>query len=873
MDLEQALYLVLQPLIPNSDGLLRLLTQDACQLLRSPSRTVAQLYTLIERYKNSCIEFSNLPWEKIGQMLKILVPMQEKEVIDILTAYQPTSNTAIENIYSLIQSPTRLNGDMLINHNNYSSPLKVNSAFSESNDSMDRRSDRRSIILSQGNAMTSRHQAAFNSYETLKSLVDPFFGRTIPEQDFLPYVFYALLAGTSDMFPFNVESCAIIVHANIPNSVSQVLHLIMEGGLIYCKLSQLIEYQSGRLSKDVSPVKKALLSEISKHLQNYSGFVNSLSSSDTLPTLRTLYVELYPNVHLLRLYLRLMNGFEKQSGDDYLSRLYTLKLHGDNLVRRSSTILFESLLSVYYGFITDWLTLGKLDTSFNEIFISTDINDQEGDATIPYKFIRGKVPSFIPLNIAEKIFVIGYSYNFVQDYCMNLEWINAFTKKYQVEYKRHENFGTSKKFEKLVENQYQEIIEFINSVIRKKFYFVEIILALKNIMFMARGDFIESLTVTCSDLLMQPSSSISSYGLTRALQDSVQQSSLRYWVDSRDKNHVINGLDARLMAWDGDFLGWDIFTLDYIVKPPISIVLNVNSNGSRKEYLRVFNFLWKFRRNYYLCKEQWVDTNDILRSMRKIARYNPLMKDIATKLSKTRILMSQYLNFNSKLHEFCTQSIIEKSFKTLCRKLNIKEELGTCAGSGYPKTREKGSSGAQYFLRESAFGLCINGILTPVNQAYLSNLNKTYGPAKPVVSNENSKDSAQATYDIEQLQQVHGSYLQSILTHKLLMSNNPEQKLGSVSNKAYSASLIGLLQMVFEFIELVSTLTTYSRNALIEFNLANTQNMEQAITRLNSGLASASLHHKQFSNLLGIFIDDLRLDGNEELLHLSKLLQ
>lgn len=67
---------------------------------------------------------------------------------------------------------------------------------------------------------------------------------------------------------------------------------------------------------------------------------------------------------------------------------------------------------------------------------------------------------------------------------------------------------------------------------------------------------------------------------------------------------IINNLDVRLMSnFDGD-TGWDIFSLQYTVRGPLSTMLEL----SMPKYLQLFKHLWRLKHlEHVLSAKIWKD--------------------------------------------------------------------------------------------------------------------------------------------------------------------------------------------------------------------------------------------------------------------------
>ena len=62
-------------------------------------------------------------------------------------------------------------------------------------------------------------------------------------------------------------------------------------------------------------------------------------------------------------------------------------------------------------------------------------------------------------------------------------------------------------------------------------------------------------------------------------------------------------------------IGWDVFTLEYKVDPPVNVVLDASS---MEIYTRMFTHLWRIKRTEYALNEGWKRVTNESRWFRKV---------------------------------------------------------------------------------------------------------------------------------------------------------------------------------------------------------------------------------------------------------------
>ncbi|QLG74207.1 hypothetical protein HG535_0G00910 [Zygotorulaspora mrakii] len=845
MDLEIALFPVVEGLAPHAlaDKSISLLCRQLALVLQLPTRSIEQIRSVIDSYKIQ-ISYSTdnmLRWQKLLNLLQLLVGIEgSDEMIKYLSAFQ---SVLVNN--SPVRLPTNINLQNASESNmggfavqdRLLSPLRPPSLQAESFENLDKFSDVRSMISSNRNyGVLGGHGSV-----SLEALTEPYYSKTMTEDEVLKFVPYTLLATTSDLFP--LEWNDIKVPFNVPNSDSELLHIIFEAGLLNQQLKRIVEQNR---NSDISPMKKALIVQIDKELRNYIGFVNELSSSGKLKSLKATYFELYDHLLSLRFYFNFTKSFSTESGDSFLSKSSKLQSHGNLLIVRLSGDVFQTLLSLYFEYMVNWLNMGEIETTCGEFFIE---NTNAENSPIPFDIRTSKVPDFLPIRVAKEIFIIGKTYIFLANYCKELEWTNNISKKYTNLYRALDTKEITDGFFNIIHNHYREIVNYSHKIILQKFYYSNVVVTLKNILLMGKGDLIDALIKRASEVLMTPSNLLPSHRLTRYLQEAVKHSSLRNMLNRVDENHIINGLDARVLNLGHGSVGWDIFTLDYIVDPPLSIVLNVNRQGGKKEFLRMFNFLWKFKKNDYFYDVEWQKSNQLIRDFKRLSNYRPLVRDILTKLSKINILRSQLNHFSLKLESYCFKCIIDESFQKFEKKIMISDE--TRRNNRIPTVKLK--SGLIMF----------DGLMKP-KQAFLDNISGNF---------VNCERKQECSLNIDELEKLHNQYLDSMLSHKLIASNT-DKKIGYFSGQPYPTSLILLLDQVFEFVTHNAALNDVAHEILIQLNLQSSQQqLNSLLSRFNSVLINIASQYKNFKENAYIFIKDLRSDGDENLGSLSRILR
>ena len=560
--------------------LLRRLVDEIVAALASPTVRADDISMLLYRYKGQAVinAESALRWQKLENLVQLIMSLSNR---DEASTYLRLMRSLIEDNpqhASVEISPSVLNMKSLETHDNMLTPVRNSSVYAESFENIDRNSDRRSIMSSAfgGNMKESGNMA------TLSSLSDPYYSNTVTEREIMKFIPYTLLATTSHVFRF--EKSSVLIPDNVPNGESGILHLLFETGLLYDFLQRQLE--KNKNLGPLSPLKMAFLAYLSEALNSYMGAINRITKSSQIQTLRGLYIEIHDLIGEFRIYHSFMDKFQSLRGDQLLSKIYSLRHHGDPLVKRVSDSLHNSLVSLYYEYLVNWLTRGELEP--HQEFFVEQVNTT-GRSAPTMTFTPEKIPSFISPVTANEVYVIGKTYLFLEKDCKEIQWAHDCNQKYSAIYASLKgNIG--EKFQAAVHLHYNEITSYCSNVLENKYKLSDVLKILKDVLLMGKGDFIDQMIKNSSDFLQESSATLPSYKLTQCLQESIKQSSLKYMISRPQYDEIVNGIDARVLELGHGSVGWDVFTLDYLAAKPLSTVLSFHHNGGRKEYLRIFNF-------------------------------------------------------------------------------------------------------------------------------------------------------------------------------------------------------------------------------------------------------------------------------------------
>ncbi|CCH40964.1 Spindle pole body component [Wickerhamomyces ciferrii] len=704
-----------------------------------------------------------------------------------------------------------------------------NAGDSFENINFDKLSDRRSLYSATPNR-------TFNDSRkyTLQEVLIPYQENHVKEEDILRSLPFTLEGTTSNIFP--IENGSINLMENLTNSTSGIVHIILECGLLYQSLTTKLDaFKKQRIS---SAIKNAVMSFTSEKLTAYTRTVNNLSMKPQFSIL-SLTAELCDELVNLRFLHYFSAKLDDLPGNELLSLAHDFTSHGDLSIRRIAWDLLIYSIESFSKTLRSWLVNGELPTSSNEFFIYESTEIQTMDNTVNIKYDQSKVPNFLTDEMAYKCYLIGKTRNFLNMFCNETSWVNDFSKRLSFKIDSYRNkishIYNDFQFSQLVDENYQDIISYFTDTMYTKFRLFNNLAAFKDYLLMGKGDFIQSIILFGSDLLNDPSSILSGHQLTKLLQDAVLSSTVRYKLKTPHLNTYVNNLDARILEIGHGNIGWDVFTLDYQLQPPIDQILNSPDNTQKKEYLKVFNYLWKFKRLEYLLENEWkvqMNTRNILRKNKVFYR----------RINRVVLIQNFLRGFILSVQRFIFEEIINTAYAS------ILDDLKKSDPQSKLSTTKTGN----------AFKVA-DDVLIP-SKSYMSHINKSPSTRNDQLFKEQSMDS---------LKELHYGFLISITKHKLINGSSSSAK-GKISNKLYISQLNGLTNLVFKFAVTVKEFNNLVMELGIQDSIDDISSIRDNVNERFSIIYSNLLSlFGEFNKNLKVFINDLSNDDDLNMRYLG----
>ncbi|KAK0720690.1 Spc98 family-domain-containing protein [Lasiosphaeris hirsuta] len=491
----------------------------------------------------------------------------------------------------------------------------------------------------------------------------------------LPFTLQGL---SSTTLPFSKET-SLKLPPTLPSPIISLLHTLAEPSLLYRGLGAFIK----------SPAKgllgQSLRAAISNELRSYLTLVATLEGQirralseldETAPRggIGKAGVTLKRCVVWTReatMGLRLMSLIAEESNSKQGGQLITLihgfsTSHGDPVVGAFAERLLADVTRPFYDILRRWIYDGELSDPHLEFFVREQSPNNEdrkeskakGQASVwnsKYEVVDAMVPSIITTDFAQKVFLIGKSLNFIRHSCGDSQWVEAYSKTSSKELK----YGDTATLETWIDEAYKTTMQRLMQLMSTRFHLFDHLQALKNYILLGQGDFIALLMESLAANLDRPAGAQYRHTLTAQLEHAIRGSNAQY-----DSDEVLRRLDARMLQLSHGDIGWDCFTLEYKIDAPVDVVVTEWGN---RQYLKVFNFLWRIKRVEFALASTWRKCMTGARGVLQTSE-----EAVLQTWKGTRGVLAEMIHFVGQLQYYILFEVIESSWTELQK--NIRKE-------------------------------------------------------------------------------------------------------------------------------------------------------------------------------------------------------
>ncbi|KAK3326443.1 Spc98 family-domain-containing protein [Apodospora peruviana] len=489
----------------------------------------------------------------------------------------------------------------------------------------------------------------------------------------LPFTLQGL---SSTTLPFAGET-TLKLPPTLPSPIISLLHTLAEPSLLFRGLSSFVK----------SPAKgllgQSLRAAINSELRQYLTLVatlegqirRALSSLDqNAPhggigkagvTLKRCVVWTREATMGLRLMSLIAEESNNKRGGQLISLIHGFSTsHGDPVVASFAERLLADLTRPFYDILRRWIYDGELSDPHLEFFVREQSpNDKtqketkaKGQTSVwnsKYEVVDAMVPSIITADFAQKVFLIGKSLNFIRHSCGDSQWVEAYSKTSSKELK----YGDTATLEAWIDEAYKTTMQRLMNLMSTRFHLFDHLQALKNYILLGQGDFIALLMESLAANLDRPAGTQYRHTLTAQLEHAIRGSNAQY-----DSDEVLRRLDARMLQLSHGDIGWDCFTLEYKIDAPVDVVVTEWGN---RQYLKVFNFLWRIKRVEFALASTW---RKCMTGSRGVLQTEE--EKVLQTWKSTRGVLAEMIHFVGQLQYYILFEVIESSWAELQKNIH-----------------------------------------------------------------------------------------------------------------------------------------------------------------------------------------------------------
>lgn len=382
-------------------------------------------------------------------------------------------------------------------------------------------------------------------------------------------------------------------------------------------------------------------------------------------TLRRLLVWMYDPKVRLKTLAALVDFCQGRKGGELASAVHSYGKTGDPQMRALVQHILSLVSHPILNFLYRWIYDGELEDTYHEFFVASDPNVKTDRLWHDkYSLRKSMIPSFITMDQARKVLLIGKSINFLHQVChdrtppgkITPASTSADTPKDAAELLS----DLEGAFQEKIDAAYFDTSKYLLDVLNRNYLLLEHLQAMRRYLLLGQGDFIRHLMDLLKPELVRPATTLYQHNLTGILETAVRATNAQY-----DNAEILKRLDVRLLEVSPGDTGWDVFSLDYHVDGPIATVFTRECMG---HYLRVFNFLWRAKRMEYTLTDIW-------KGQMCNAKLLKTMPELSGVLHQCHILASEMVHFIHQMQYYITFEVLECSWDELWNKVQQAQDL------------------------------------------------------------------------------------------------------------------------------------------------------------------------------------------------------
>ncbi|XP_069020151.1 gamma-tubulin complex component 3 homolog isoform X1 [Embiotoca jacksoni] len=464
--------------------------------------------------------------------------------------------------------------------------------------------------------------------------------------------------------------CKVVLCKSLRDTSSRLAEL----GWLHNKVRKYTDARS--LDRAFGLVGQSFCASLHQELKEYYRLLSVLHSqveddqgvtvfTESSLTLRRLLVWMYDPKLRLKMLAALVDFCQGRKGGELASAVHAYGKTGDPQMRALVQHILSLVSHPILNFLYRWIYDGELEDTYHEFFVASDPNVKTDRLWHDkYSLRKSMIPTFITMDQARKVLLIGKSINFLHQVCHDRTSpgkITSASKSADTPKDAAELLSDLEgAFQEKIDAAYFETSKYLLDVLNRNYLLLEHLQAMRRYLLLGQGDFIRHLMDLLKPELARPATTLYQHNLTGILETAVRATNAQF-----DNAEILKRLDVRLLEVSPGDTGWDVFSLDYHVEGPIATVFTRECMG---HYLRVFNFLWRAKRMEYTLTDIW-------KGQMCNAKLLKTMPELSGVLHQCHILASEMVHFIHQMQYYITFEVLECSWDELWNKVQQAQDL------------------------------------------------------------------------------------------------------------------------------------------------------------------------------------------------------
>uniref|UniRef100_A0A1A9W8N5 Gamma-tubulin complex component n=1 Tax=Glossina brevipalpis TaxID=37001 RepID=A0A1A9W8N5_9MUSC len=385
----------------------------------------------------------------------------------------------------------------------------------------------------------------------------------------------------------------------------------------------------------------------------------------------------------LQLLANVAEACQEKKGGALASTVHGFLNSGNPMIKNVAKELLLAICGPLYQMLTKWLLEGEICDPHGEFFIECLL--EVGPDRLWYDKYRVRstmLPNFVTTDLAHKILVTGKSINFLCEICQDKEPIKGGDElRHCIEENAEHIFScvADTKLHSTIDSIYFNTSKRVLDIVMGPHKLLEHLQAMRRYLLLGQSDFIgilmENLKYDYFSVqsnfsyyfflnrseLDKPAKELYSYDLSSIMDAAIRSTNAQY-----DDPDILNHLDVRLMSpCDGD-IGWDILSLQYTLRGPLTTMLE----PSMSIYQVLFKPLWRMKHmEFVLSSKIWKDQKCNAKRLRSMA------SQLKKVLYRLHLFTSEMIHFIHQMQYYILFEVIECSWAELQGKMQQAKAL------------------------------------------------------------------------------------------------------------------------------------------------------------------------------------------------------